>query len=414
MPHTPHIAALHIPDFPAMALQYARACVQDVIVVHRRMVIAATAGARARGVSEGDSSQRAERLAPDAHILLREHGTEKGVWEEVLHAIYATTPHMVEECTGTVLLHVQDIAMLRRVAEQFGARVGIAASRSTAQVASYFCDTGSILFVDDDESKKYVRNASVECLAWWGVEAEWLEKMILFGLHTLGLAGKLTERQMVAQFGKSGRIMHRCIRDILSDERRPLPLYEPPPVLQAIHHFHDPVREPRDLENVLHILMKELLQRLHEVCGRRCSWIAVYVQQRPGNRSPKVLPNLHAETLRRESLHTQSQRTQPLRTERRILKDGSLNDGVLQTTAQILLRKLMDGSECTALHVEMGGLSIAAPEQISFVQERVSPYRIAQTVEQRYPRTMHKVQMKNPDAYLSEQQWMLVPYTPAS
>jgi hypothetical protein len=165
--------------------------------------------------------------------------------------------------------------------------------------------------------------------------------------------------------------------------------------------------------------MKELLQRLHEVCGRRCSWIAVYVQQRPGNRSPKVLPNLQAEALRRESqqtqsLQTQSQRTQPLRTERRILKDGSLNDGVLQTTAQILLRKLMDGSECTALHVEMGGLSIAAPEQISFVQERVSPYRIAQTVEQRYPRTMHKVQMKNPDAYLSEQQWMLVPYTPAS
>lgn len=294
--------------------------------------------------------------------------------------------------------------MLRRVAEQFGARVGIAASRSTAQVASYFCDTGSILFVDDDESKKYVRNASVECLAWWGVEAEWLEKMILFGLHTLGLAGKLTERQMVAQFGKSGRIMHQCIRDILSDERRPLPLYEPPPLLRAVHHFEDPVREPRDLENVLHILMKELLQRLHEVCGRRCSWIAVYVQQRPGNRSQKVLPNLHAQSLR----------TEPLRTQRRILKDGSLNDGVLQTTAQILLRKLMDGSECTALHVEMGGLSIAAPEQISFVQERVLPYRIAQTVEQRYPRTMHKVQMKNPDAYLSEQQWMLVPYTPAS
>ena len=71
-----------------MALQYARACVQDVIVVHRRMVIAATAGARARGVSEGDSSQRAERLAPDSHILLREHGTEQGVWEEVLHSIY--------------------------------------------------------------------------------------------------------------------------------------------------------------------------------------------------------------------------------------------------------------------------------------------------------------------------------------
>ncbi|MFN9776506.1 MAG: hypothetical protein ACK54V_01450, partial [Candidatus Kapaibacterium sp.] len=117
--------------------------------------------------------------------------------------------------------------------------------------------------------------------------------------------------------------------------------------------------------------------------------------------------------IKSERAYSHSQ-THPLRTERRILIDGSLNDGVLQTTAQILLRKLMDGSECTALHVEMGGLSIAAPEQISFVQERVSPYRIAQTVEQRYPRTMHKVQMKNPDAYLSEQQWMLVPYTPAS
>ncbi len=385
MPHTAHIAALHIPDFPAMALQYARTCVQDVIVVHRRMVIAATAGARARGVSDGDSSQRAERLAPDAHILLREHGTEQGVWEEVLHAIYATTPHMAEQSAGTVLLHVRDIAMLRRMAEQFTACVGIAASRTTAQVASYFCDPGSILFVDDDEALTFLRDASVECLHWWGAEEEWLEKMMLFGLQTLGAAGTLTERQMVAQFGKGGRMMHRNIRTLLGDERHPLPLYEPPPVLRAVHRFDDPVREPRDLENVLTIMTKELLQRLHEVCGRRCSWIAVHMHGR----------------------------SDMVRTNRRILKDGTLSDGVLRTTAQILLRNLMDGSECTELQLDMGGLSIAAPEQMSFVPERVSPYSIAHTVEQRYPRTMHRVRMKNPDAYLSEQQWMLVPYSPS-
>ena len=233
MPHIPHIAAFHIPDFPAVALRYARGCCEDVIVVHRSMVVAATAGARAHGVSEGDSSQRAERLAPDAHILLREHGTEQGVWEEVLHSIYGTTPHMIEESAGTVLLHVQDVAMIRRMAEQFAACVGIAASRTTAQVASYFCQAGSLLFVDDDEAQKFLRQASVSCLSWWGAEEEWLEKMMLFGLRSLKSAGDISERQMVAQFGKGGRIMHQCIRDILSDERRPLPLYEPPPLLRA-------------------------------------------------------------------------------------------------------------------------------------------------------------------------------------
>ncbi|MFM8473734.1 MAG: hypothetical protein ACKOBV_09490, partial [Candidatus Kapaibacterium sp.] len=364
--------------------QSARGCVEDVVVVHKRMVVAATKGARARGVSEGDSGQRAERLAPGAHILLREHGTELGVWEEVLHAIYATTPHMAEESSGTVLLHVRDMAMLRRLAEQFKACVGIAASRTTAQAASYFCEAGSILFVDDDEAKSFLRDASVECLTWWGAEEEWVEKMMLFGLRTLGAAAQITQRQMTAQFGKGGGIVHRCIRELLKDERHPLPLFEPPPVLRAEHRFDDPVREPRDLESVLRILMKELMGTLREVDGRRCSWIAVRMHGRSGI----------------------------VRTERRILKDGTQSDGVLRTSAEILLRTLMDGSECTELQVEMGGLSIAAPEQMSFVPERVSPYSIARTVEQRYPRTMHRVQMKDPDAYLREQQWMLVPYSP--
>ncbi|MFM8568237.1 MAG: hypothetical protein ACKOB6_01310, partial [Candidatus Kapaibacterium sp.] len=128
----------------------------------------------------------------------------------------------------------------------------------------------------------------------------------------------------------------------------------------------------------------ELMGTLREVDGRRCSWIAVRMHGRSGI----------------------------VRTERRILKDGTQSDGVLRTSAEILLRTLMDGSECTELQVEMGGLSIAAPEQMSFVPERVSPYSIARTVEQRYPRTMHRVQMKDPDAYLREQQWMLVPYSP--
>ncbi len=377
-----HIACFHIPDFPAVALARAERIDGDVIVVQKHSVISLTAGARARGVELGDSGQRAERLAPSAQILLRKYVVELSVWEEVLQALYTITPHIMELRMGTAVLYAMDAQKLRLFAAQYQACVGVASARLSAQLAAYSCEVGSLHFVDDSDVQDFLRNCPVELLRFFQIEEDILEKLQLFGLQSLSALAAITRRQLVAQFGKAGERIATVVQDLMRDRRAPLPFFQPPPLLHAHRSFELAVREPRELQAALRDMVTECQQELLSVSARQCCWIG--------------LRFVNAKAVQRYA--------------RRILKQATSGIDAIRTAAEILLRTMMNGEECSELRFELGGLTQAQALQLSFVHERVEPAVIARKVEQRYPHSMFKAEVRNAMAYLAEDRFTLLPY----
>ncbi len=377
-----HIACFHIPDFPAVAVRRAERIDGDVIVVQKLQVLSCTAGARARGVEQGDSSQRAERLAPGAHIVMRRYVVELSIWEEVLQALYTITPHMIELRMGTVLLHAMDAQKLRAFATHYQACVGIASSRRSAQLAAYSCEPGSLHFVDDADVRDFLNETPVELLRFFDIEEDCLEKLRLFGLSSLAAVATLTQRQLVAQFGKSGKQLGEVVQDLLRDRRSPLPFYQPPQPINTVLRFEEALREPGELVAALRDMVQAGVAQLHSVYGRQCCWVGVRMQV--GEPYPHYA--------------------------RRILKQACNSIDSIRTAAEILLRGMMKGRECHELSVELGGLVHGTATQLSFVHERIEPAVIARKVEQRYPHSMFKAEVRNAAAYLAEDRFTLLPY----
>ncbi len=377
-----HIACFHIPDFPAVALRRAERIDGDVIVVQKNSVISCTAGARKRGVEIGDSSQRAERLAPDAQIYMRKYVTELSVWEEVLQALYTITPHIMELRMGTAALHAMDAQKLRLFAEQYQACVGVASARLSAELAAYSCVPGSLHFIDDSDIQSFLRDCPVELLRFYAVEEECIEKLQLFGLNSLSAVSTLSQRHLVAQFGAEGKRLGTVVQDLLRDRRSPLPFFQPPQPISASLQFEQSVREPRELVAALRDLVAKNFQELLSVYGRQCCWIGIRMIQ----------SHMH-----------------PLYA-RRILKQACDSIDSIRTAAEILLRSMMQGKECSELRFELGGLVQATALQLSFLSERIEPAVIARKVEQRYPHSMFKAEVRNASAYLAEDRYTLLPY----
>ena len=382
MPRTIHLACFHIPDFPAVAVQRAERLTSDVVIIQKHVVYSCTRGAHALGVEIGDSSQRAERLAPGARLVLRKYTTELSVWEEVLQAVYTLTPHIVVMNAGSALLHATDAQKLRLFAAQYKARVGIASSKLTARLAAYSCESNALHFISDADAKRFLSNAPVELLQHFQIDDDCLEKLGLFGLNTLSKLSKLSERHLGAQFGKQGKRLYKLVQEIMSDKRATLPYFLPPQPIAAHRKFENNIREPREFLSVLDEMLAQAMAELRKIYGRKCCWIGL-----------RLLPH-------------KSQRLYS----RRILKEACDSIDYIRTTAQTLLRSLMNGSECTEMTFELGGLVIATATQISFIAEKIEPRILAEKVEQRYPHTMYKAQITNAEAYLAEDRFTLLPY----
>ncbi len=382
MPRSAYNACFRIPDFPAVAIQRAENIQSDVIVIQQQSVLCCTPGAKEKGIEEGDSSQRAERLAPDALMVFRKPATELSVWEEVLQTLSMMTPHMQECRVGMVLVHAQEADDLRRAARLYSACVGIATATSTAQLASYHCAQGTSYIVEESHASSFLANCSVEMLAHYGIDEECIEKLQLFGMNTLSRVAAVQQRQLIAQFGIEGKKLAQTVGDLLAHKKRELPFYVPPEPISASLRFEKSLREPGDIVIALRHIVHQCLNELHELSDRQCCWIG-----------------LRFWTHRGPQLYT-----------RRILKEASNRIDAIRTAAEIIARSLINGSEITEMKFELGGLIRASGVQMSFLDEKVDTASIAYSVEQRYPNTMYKAQVRNANAYLAEERVQLISY----
>jgi protein ImuB len=352
------IACFLLPDFPAWAFIRSARPSQPLIVVERDRVVAATRGARRRGVEPGLPLGRATALVPQARVRVRDRGLEAAAWEDVLQSLNARTPYLESPRPGEAYARPAaappaDAARAwDALAEETGARVGLGPERATARLAAERAGANRVLAIDPASRGDFLERYDVARLAGLGFGEEILERMPLFGYRTLGRATALTRRQLEAQFGEDGARLH----DLLHPAGEPpVGLFQPPPTLTAEVEFDEPCRQPGELLPALDPLAEELTRELQRVAARR-----VTVRVEPVAGEP--------------------------RSATRILFEAASDPRRIRAAARPLLMDLLGADvEVGRLSLELGALRPAVATQGGLFQERPSVYMAARGVHRRFP-----------------------------
>jgi hypothetical protein len=347
------IACFLLSDFPAWAFVRSARPPQPIIVVEHDRVVAATRGARRRGVAPGLPLGRAAALAPGAQIRVRDRGLEAAAWEGVLARLHAETPYLESPRPGEAFARpAGGRGAWAALASGAGARVGVGPERATARLAAARAGASRVLAIEPASRAAFLERYDVARLASLGFGGELVERLGLFGYPTLGAAAALTRRQLEAQFGEEGGLLHALLHP---PAEPPIGLYQPPPTLTAEVDFETPCRQPGDLLPALDPLADELARELRRVVARR---VTVRVEGPRG----------------------------PARCATRVLFEAVDEPRRLRAIARPLLLDLLEEElEVDRLCIELGALRPATLAQGALFRERPSPYVAARGVHRRFP-----------------------------
>jgi len=344
-------ACLQIPDFPAWAFARDSAPFAPLIVVERERVVAATGGARRRGVEAGLPVERARTLAPAAEVRVRDGGLEEAVWEDVLSELNRHTPRLEPIRPGRAFLSAP-LPTLKAMAERFGAPIGVGPERATARLAAARTNPGHVLAIDEARRRPFLNRYDINRLPSLGFSEEIAERLRLFGYPTLGAITILSRRQLDAQFAEEGAALYNLLHPA---PESPIPMYQPLPTLTAEVDFDLPCREPGELMPALEPLAEEVARELRQVAARR---VSVVVEVRGG------LP----------------------RRATRILFEAATEPRRVLSAARPLLMEVLDGgAEVERLAIELGALRPVTAGQGALFRERPSAYMAARGVHRRFP-----------------------------
>lgn len=345
-------ACFLLSDFPAWAFVRSAHPPEPLIVVERDRVVAATRGARRRGVEPGLPLGRATALVPQARVRVRDRGLEEAAWEDVLQNLNTHTPYLESPRPGEAYARSAPAGAWRTLAADAGARVGLGPERATARLAAERAGASRVLAIDPASRGDFLERYDVARLAGLGFGDEIVERMPLFGYRTLGRATALTRRQLEAQFGEDGARLY----DLLHPAGEPpVGLYQPPPTLTAEVEFDEPCRQPGDLLPALDPLAEELTRELERVVARR---VTVRVETAAG----------------------------AARSATRILFESVSDPRRIRAVARPLLMDLLgEDVEVGRLSLELGALRPAVSSQGGLFPERPSVYMAARGVHRRFP-----------------------------
>lgn len=363
-----------------MAARHAMHATADVLVAVRDRVVARTPALREAGIAVGDSIDRAMALAPQAVVVERRPAIEQAVWDDVLERCFMITPYLQSVRTGMFLASFDDRRAFQRILDDLHGQGGVAETRTAALLAAARARPGRMLDVAMDDLARFLAAWPVELLAELDVETSTIERMQLFGLASVGSLRMLTRRQLHAQFGDDGLRVH----DLLSSlsVREPIPLYQPPPMIEEDVYFEDPQREPGVVET--HLLLA--LEKAHARLGRqRCNVVEV----RSRDRSQAVV--IRAQ---------------------RILKRPAETLSELRTTATILLRDIIGPQRyCSSIGIALKGLQAPRTDQLALFAPRPTADDVARAVLRRYPDGLSRVRVVAQGAYLPEEAFVTERWT---
>jgi len=276
---------------------------QPVAVVERGarglVVRAASAEARAEGVSIGLRRREAEARCPGLVVVDRDPGAEARAFEAVARATAPITPAVVLERPGVLTFPTRgpsryfggDEGLATRVlavATEVGvpnARVGIADGTFTARLAARLASPGDAHVVAGGGSATFLGPWPVAVLR--GVVGERPEDGAAFadlltrlGLRTLGDLAALPAPSVLARFGVEGARAHRLACGGADHGAPPAP---PPPDLAETFELDPPATRVDEAAFAAKMLADHLLARLDEL-GLACDRVVVEAETEHGER----------------------------------------------------------------------------------------------------------------------------------
>ena len=271
------------PDWPVVAARRRDESLRSVPVVvrervgSRELVRAASAEARALGVTRGMRRREAEAQCPGVVCIDTDESLEARAFEVVARAIEVLTPRLVLDRPGLCAFMTRgpsryfggDEALAARVHEAVvGAlgetdpdirandvRVGIADGGFAARLATRRARAGAPFVVDAGTSAAF-------CAPWPVAvfDDEALESLLVrLGLRTLGDVAALPADAVLARFGIDGRRFHDLARGI---DAGPPVLVTPPPDLVEQVELDPPVQRVDAVAFAAKGLADRLLARL--------------------------------------------------------------------------------------------------------------------------------------------------------
>lgn len=355
-----------VEDWPVLAAGHDRT--EPVLVVHANRVVAASAAARAVGVSVGLRRREAQRRCPGAVLVAADPARDARAFEPLVAALEAVTPRVEVTRPGAVAFatrgpsrfHGGDVAVGRRVVEVVAAalprpspvRVGVADGAFAAACASRATAAGDAVSLDDGAvgddapggpaARVVPAGETASFLAPWPLAvaaahlatpeaAEVADVLVRLGLATLGAVAALDARDVLGRFGSDGTLLHRLAQGL---DPRPLAARRPAPEL-AVGAELDP---PVERVDALAFRAVALADDLHARLGRdglACVRLGIEVETE------------HGEVRRRSWRHEGGLSAAAVAERARWQLDGWLNGPAVDRPTAGITRVLLDPEEVT-------------------------------------------------------------------
>ncbi|HEX5168174.1 MAG TPA: DNA polymerase IV [Cyclobacteriaceae bacterium] len=197
--------------------------------------VVATASYEARkfGIRSAMPSKKAKQLCPQVIFVWPRFDVYKSVSEKI-HDIFLRytdkiEPLSLDEAFLDVTSDKQNIGSAIEIAKrirqaikdelQLTASAGVSINKFVAKIASDINKPDGLTFIGPSKVKTFMEALPVE--KFFGVGKVTAEKMKKIGLHTGADVKKLTERQLVKEFGKPGRFFYKIVRGVDDREVEP-------------------------------------------------------------------------------------------------------------------------------------------------------------------------------------------------
>jgi protein ImuB len=282
------------PDWPVIAARKRDDALRDVPVVVRErigsrdLVRAASAEARADGVTRGMRRREAEARCPGVACVDADEANEARSFEVVARAVETFTPRLVLDRPGrcdfpthgparyfggdeSLVGKIRDAVAEALGPDGTGVHVGIADGVFTARLAAR-----RQLVVPSGESAAFLAPWPVSTLG----DDELASLLMRLGLRTLGAVAALGADAVIARFGAAGLRFHELARGI---DPGPPVLVAPPPDLVE----HTELDPPAERVDIAAFAAKELADRL---CARlterglACTRVTIEAETEHGER----------------------------------------------------------------------------------------------------------------------------------
>jgi DNA polymerase IV len=197
--------------------------------------VVATASYEARkfGVRSAMSSKKAVELCPDVIFVRPRFDIYKQVSQHIREIFKRYTdliePLSLDEAFLDVTTDKQGVGSAIEIAKlikqaikdelQLTASAGVSVNKFVAKIASDMNKPDGLTFIGPSKIERFMESLPVE--KFFGVGKVTAEKMKRIGLHTGADLKKLTESEMVKQFGKPGKFYYKIVRGVDDREVQP-------------------------------------------------------------------------------------------------------------------------------------------------------------------------------------------------